>query len=179
MPRNTPLDNALAQTHYEHATDHLKATMLEYMANYKYVYEKRLQNAMYWLDFNYALEHDEPYTDATYYNYMHGAFSPEIRHLLTNLDLETDKVRRNRGYRTKYLTYGVPRDNPLTHSAVVEWAHDNTRSLTTGELIDKNTNHSVYTTTDFGHELDLTSLTREPTVVTGGRQRGPAPHETS
>lgn len=168
----------MAQTHYDHATDHLESVLRQFLSNYKYIYEKRLQNVMFWFDYNYALEHGEPYTDAHYYKYMYGAFSPEIRYVLQEIiEPPTDTVRVEGVRVPKYICYVLDTESdPVCDPAIVQWAFNNTKSTTTADLIEENSSTTVYESATFGHQLNLDTLAPQPDVVSGGRKRGTAPH---
>lgn len=151
---------ALAQTQHEQATDHLESTIRQYLSKYKYVYEKRLQNSLFWLDYNYALEHNEPYTDANYYTHMYGVFSPEISYLLREvIDLPTDLVYQNDVRVPKYLCYTLQtKSPPICDPSVIEWAYNNTKTTSTDELITENSTTTLYQTTPSGQKLSLETL---------------------
>lgn len=158
MPEETPVDVALAEP-IPQTSECVSSVLTHTLSKYRYIYEKRLQNLVFRIDYNHAVEHGEPLTDARHFNYMYGTFSPEVHDSLRyTLNPPIESVKRDGKTITKYLCHTITPQQPTSYDVShIEEVHNKTRRKPVEEIIQQNCQTTVYRTTEFGHQIDLSN----------------------
>lgn len=124
------------------------------------ILDERIQKVAFYAEAIYHREHGERLTDAEWRPFMYGMYSPDARRALDDMKDNGAEIRHtmNNGRRTvAYVNPPEPAELPEDVGAFLDGAIEETRDVTTGELISWTKGTRLFQTTDFDTPADFAS----------------------
>lgn len=134
----------------------LEEVIREFLSNYKYLFEIRIQKLIYYAELysieNYGLR----ITEADFKPFHYGSFSDTVREALADMDLPEQSVRRHGNKTKRYLNYGVSSTQlSKEKKKVINRIHERTKSQSTDELAKLSKNSWLFDHLEKGESMEF------------------------
>ena len=138
----------------------IKEIVKEFLSNYRYLHEFRIQKLMYFAELYTIDNYEQRLSDATWKPYMYGSFSEDVRTAVQRLEegneVDTETVRRDGSKTTKYIGYGISGgDISKAKKLIVNRVHQQFKSKSNDELGDESKESWLYQDQKFDTPMDF------------------------
>lgn len=136
----------------------LKQIILEFLAKYEALYEKRVQKLVFYGEVYTARETGQRLTDATFTPYDYGPYSLAVKQALEELEEEGQVSKTPIG---QYQTHRDGGDLSSKKRYLVDQIHEETKRMSTEEIIDRAKDTWLWENFEYAEEMDFTEYIDE------------------
>lgn len=144
----------------------LKQILLEFLAKYEALYEKRVQKLVFYGEVYAARETGQRLTAATFTPYDYGPYSRAITRALEGLEEDDSVARTSLGQYRTHLDGG---DLSSKKRYLVDRVHEETKRMSTEEMVERAKETWLWEHFDYAEEMDFAEYVDEVVLPPGLR----------